>query len=79
MTNTTEQESVDYLILRLLKQVKKYASHEKELSTYKIAKRLHIAWTTDNINCYKLKSEGKIDGRLEKAEIEEKKKMLWWC
>jgi len=62
-----------------LKGAKECKAAESKLSTYEIAKRLKISWSTANIHCYKLKSENKIKGNTEKAEIGDGKKMLWWC
>ncbi len=64
--------SVDILTEKILR------SSKQPLSTYEIAKRAKISWSTANIHCYKLKSEGKIDGKLEKAEVGSGKKMVWW-
>lgn len=75
MTNTTELKSIDDLIEKLLKSL----PFGEKLSTYEIAKRLKISWSTANVHCYKLKSEKKIEGKEEKKEIGEGKKMLWWC
>ena len=63
---------VSEMILKLLK------SSKKPLSTYQIAKKLNISWSTANTHCYKLKDEGKIEGKMESAKIGSTKKMLWW-
>ncbi len=67
-----ENISIDALTERILKTSK------EPLSTYQIAKQVKISWSTANIHCYKLKSEGKIDGKMEKAEVGSGKKMIWW-
>ncbi len=67
-----ENLSIDALTQRILKTSK------QPLSTYQIAKQAKISWSTANIHCYKLKSEGKIDGKMEKAEVGSGKKMIWW-
>lgn len=67
-----ENISIDVLTERILKTSK------QPLSTYAIAKRAKISWSTANIHCYKLKSEGKIHGQMETAEVGSGKKMVWW-
>lgn len=67
------------MILGLLKGAKECKAAESKLSTYEIAKRLKISWSTANVHCYKLKSEKKIEGKEVKKDIGEGKKMLWWC
>ncbi len=67
-----ENISVDTITQKILK------TSRQPLSTYEIAKRAKISWSTANIHCYKLKSEGKINGKLEKAEVGSGKKMIWW-
>ena len=64
--------SIDALTQKILK------TSNLPLSTYQIAKQAKISWSTANIHCYKLKSEGKIDGKMEKAEVGSGKKMIWW-
>ena len=67
-----ENLSIDALTEKILK------TSRQPLSTYQIAKQVKISWSTANIHCYKLKSEGKIDGKMEKAEVGSGKKMIWW-
>ncbi len=67
-----ENLSIDALTEKILK------TSRQPLSTYQIAKQAKISWSTANIHCYKLKSEGKIDGKMEKAEVGSGKKMVWW-
>ena len=64
--------TVDQITQQILKKSK------LPISTYELAKQANISWSTANIHCYKLKSEGKIKGKLEKANIGQGKKMLWW-
>lgn len=66
---------IDDLILGLMK----IAPPTEKLTTYEIAKRLKISWSTANLYCYKMKSFGIIKGEEIKAEIGEGKKMMWWC
>jgi len=67
--------SIDDLILGLLK----IAHPAEKLSTYEIAKRLKISWSTTNTHCYKLYSKRKIKSKEVKSERGDGKKMLWWC
>ncbi len=64
--------TVDQITQQILKRSK------GPISTYELAKQANISWSTANIHCYKLKSEGKIKGKLEMANIGLGKKMLWW-
>jgi len=59
------------VIRRILKEAK------KPLSTYEIAKRAKISWSTANTHCYKLKDQGVIEGELKVAEVGSGKKMMW--
>ena len=70
--------SIDELIFGLLKGAKECKAAESKLSTYEIAKRLKISWSTANIHCLSLYSKRKIKSKEEKAERGEGKKMLWW-
>lgn len=63
---------VGEVVLKLLRDAK------KPISTYEIAKKASISWSTANTHCYKLKDEGIIDGKLEMADVGSSKKMLWW-
>ncbi len=63
--------SKDKEIVNLLKKAPK-------LSTYQIAKKLNISWSTANIHCYKLKMVGKIDGSPEDSKFGMGEKMIWW-
>ncbi len=64
--------TVSDIILKILKE------ENKPLSTYEIAKKASISWSTANTHCYKLKDAGKIDGKLESASIGASRKMMWW-
>ncbi|HDN83491.1 MAG TPA: HTH domain-containing protein [Candidatus Altiarchaeales archaeon] len=46
---------IDRLILTTLK------SSKKPLTTYKIAKKTKLSWSTANTHCYKLKSMGLLE------------------
>ena len=63
---------VSEIIKKILKEAK------EPLSTYEIAKKAKISWSTANTHCYKLKDEGVIDGKLEVAEVGSGRKMLWY-
>lgn len=64
--------TVDQITQQILKKSK------LPISTYELAKQANISWSTANIHCYKLKSEGKIKGKIEQANVGQGKKMLWW-
>lgn len=55
------------------------AEKNEKLSTYEIAKRCKISWSTADRHCFKLYSKRKIKCKEEKAEVGEGKKTLWWC
>lgn len=63
---------VGEVILKTLKD------NKEPLSTYEIAKKIGISWSTANTHCYKLKDEGKIKGELKRAEVGAGRKMLWF-
>ena len=67
-----ENNSVDKITEKILK------SSKKPISTYELAKKARISWSTANMHCYKLKSQGRIKGKEENAKIGSGKKMLWW-
>lgn len=50
----------------------------KPLSTYEIAKKLGISWSTANTHCYKLKDAGKIDSKEIVPKIGAGKKVVWF-
>lgn len=65
-------QSIEKLIVEVLKKEK------KPLTTYQIAKKLGIAWSTANTYCYKLKDKGIIKGEEKAARVGLSKKMVWW-
>lgn len=67
----TKNMPVGTVIQKLLRDAK------GALSTYEIAKRAKISWSTANTHCYKLKDQGIIDGELEVAEVGAGRKMMW--
>jgi len=64
------ENKVDRLIRDILKK-------EKSLSTYEIAKKIGISWSTANSHCYKLKSFGIIDCKDEETKLG-MRRILWW-
>ncbi len=70
----TKRENVPVSVI-----IQKILGESKEpLSTYEIAKKANLSWSTVNIHSYKLKDQGIIDCRLEVAEVGSGKKMLWF-
>ena len=67
-----ENKSIESLILEVLRKEK------KPLTTYQIAKKLGISWSTANTYCYKLKDRGAIKGEERAARVGLSKKMVWW-
>ncbi len=67
-----ENVPVSVIIQKVLEESK------DPLSTYEIAKKTKLSWSTVNIHCYKLKDNGSIDCKLEVAEVGSGKKMLWF-
>ncbi len=65
-------KSIDELTISVLKK------HKKPMTTYEIAKALGISWSTANIHCHKLKAEGKLISKEEKARLGIGKRVLWW-
>ena len=63
---------IDKKILNLLKKIK------KPLSTYQIAKKVNVTWPTAISHCYKLKSMGLIESKLEESKFGPKEKVVWW-
>ncbi len=64
--------SIDELTLKVLKDSK------RPMTTYEIAKKLGISWSTANIHCHKLKAEGKLISKEEPARLGVGKRVLWW-
>lgn len=71
--NSTQQnlDKVDRMIKDVLKK------SPQPISTYDIAKRLNISWSTANIHCYKLMAYGIIASKNEEMKIGVKR-MVWW-
>ncbi len=53
------------------------ARSKRPFSTYEIAKIAGISWSTANMHCYKLKSEGIADCKEEEGKTGAKK-VIWW-
>ncbi|NPA38497.1 MAG: winged helix-turn-helix transcriptional regulator [Candidatus Nanohaloarchaeota archaeon] len=68
----SEAMAVEDAIIALLKKEK------KPLSTYQIAKKIGISWSTANTYCYKMKDKGLIKGKEQVAKVGMNKKMVWW-
>lgn len=60
------------MILSVLKEAK------SPVSTYELAKKIGISWSTANTHCYKLKDAGKIDSETIIPKIGASKKVLWF-
>lgn len=67
-----EIKGVEEAIVELLKK------EGKPLSTYQIAKKIGVSWSTANTYCYKLKDKGVIKGEEKIARVGMNKKMVWW-
>ena len=52
-------------------------SADRPISTYELAKRAKVSWSTMNMHCFRLSAKGVIKGREEKAPVGLGKKMLW--
>ena len=50
---------------------------QKPLSTYEIAKKAGVSWSTVNIHCFKLKTQGLFKNKSESI-IGRRKKVVWW-
>ncbi len=72
MDEIKDLKSIDELTIYVLKK------HRKPMTTYEIAKALGISWSTANIHCHKLKAEGKLISKEEKARLGIGKRVLWW-
>ena len=64
--------SKDKDIIKLLKK------SSEPLSTYQVAKKLDVSWSTANAHCFKLKSFGKIEGNFKESKFGQGMKMIWW-
>ena len=63
---------IDKKILNILKKLK------KPLSTYQIAKNVNVTWPTAISHCYKLKSMGLIESKMEESKFGSKERVVWW-
>lgn len=63
---------VDERILKTLRKSK------VPLSTYKIAKKIDMVWSTANSHCYKLKTMKLIDSKAEESKFGAGEKIVWW-
>ena len=64
-------DKVDKLIKEFLKK------SSRPVSTYDIAKKLNISWSTANTHCYKLMAYGVVEGKNEEVKIGVKR-VVWW-
>ena len=48
------------------------------VSTYELAKKIGISWSTANTHCYKLKDSGFLDSTVIIPKIGASKKVLWF-
>ena len=64
--------TVDEKILKILRKSK------LPLSTYKIAKKSNIVWSTANSHCYKLKTMKLLDSKAEESKFGAGEKIVWW-
>ena len=53
------------------------ARSKKPLSTYEIAKKTGVSWSTANMHCFKLKTQGIFKNKSENS-IGRRKKVIWW-
>lgn len=59
--------------------IKKILEESKDsLSTYEIAKKTNLSWSTVNIHCYKLKDQDVLNCKVKMAEVGSGKKILWF-
>ena len=63
---------VSEMILKVLKE------SSEPVSTYELAKKVGISWSTANTHCYKLKDAGKIDNKEIVQKIGAGKKVIWF-
>ena len=69
--NEEELSQVDRIILKTIKE------SDGQITTYKIAKKANISWSTANSHCYKLKSLGLLESASEIAKSGSGKKRVW--
>jgi len=62
--------NIDEIILKILRESK------APLSTYEIAKRLGISWSTANIHLKDLQINGKVKN--EEQIVKSKRRNVWW-
>lgn len=60
---------------KILKTIRK---SKVPLSTYEIAKKTNIVWSTANSHCYKLKTMKLIDSKAEESKFGSGEKIVWW-
>ena len=65
------------MLSRLDKEIVKLLRRERLLTTYQIAKKLQISWSTANSHCYKLMSLNKLSCRREKSKFG-LERVVWW-
>ena len=70
MENTPEINKSDEKILKVLRE-----SHEP-LSTYEIAKKTDLSWSTANIHLKDLQIKGMVKNKED--AIKNKKRVVWW-
>lgn len=51
---------------------------QRPLSTYEIAKRARMSWSTANMHLFKLMAFGVVHGLEEDSSVGTGKKMVWW-
>lgn len=71
MQKKTKLSKADELILDLIKA-------HGTLSTYDIAKRLEISWSTANVHCYRLLASGLLKNSEDEVKIGVRR-VTWRC
>lgn len=49
----------------------------KPISTYELAKKAGVSWSTANIHCFKLKTAGVVKNKVEQ-KIGSRTRIVWW-
>ncbi len=49
----------------------------KPISTYELAKRANVSWSTMNMHCFKLNANGVVRCKEEKANVGLGRKVMW--
>ncbi len=49
----------------------------KPISTYELAKKAGVSWSTANIHCFKLKTAGVVKNRIER-KLGSRMRVVWW-